>query len=64
MAEQLVTMGVAEAFVPGTTSFVIISDGIYQVHAYIPMGVKVVLGRAYTVHKTGNTYYVGVEVAV
>jgi hypothetical protein len=64
MAEQLVTMGVAREYVPGTTSFIIISDGLYQVHAYIPKGVTVVIGRAYTVHKQGNTYFVGVEVDV
>jgi len=64
MAEQLVTMGVAREYVSGTTSFVIISDGIYQVHAYIPKGATVHLGRAYTVHKVGPTYHVGVEVAI
>jgi hypothetical protein len=62
--EQLVNMGIAESYVSGTTSFVVVSDGIYQIHAYIPKGVKVVIGRAYTVHKMGNTYYVGAEVAV
>ena len=62
--EQLLTLGVAREYVSGTSSFIKISDGLYEVHAYIPKGVTVQVGKAYTVHKQGNTYLVGAEVTV
>lgn len=62
MAEQLVNMGTAIGYAPYSTSFVLISDGYFEVHAYIPAGTIVQIGRCYQVFKQGNTYYVGAEV--
>lgn len=63
MAQQLVTSGVVTGFVPGKPDYAIISNGPYQVFAYIagPSG-NIKVGQTYQVYKVENTYYVGTEV--
>jgi hypothetical protein len=59
---QLMNMGTVVGYVPNSSSFVIVDDGYYQVHAYVTPGSAVQIGRVYTVHKNGNTYFLGAEV--
>lgn len=64
MSEQLVDIAVVIGFVGGSSSFVSMCDGVHTIQAYVPKGVTVQVGQAFTVHKQGTTYYVGAEVSI
>lgn len=64
MASQLVTRGVVQGFVPGQKDWVIVSNGVHQVYAYISgVSTRVKQGQTYQVYKQDNTYYLGNQVA-
>lgn len=62
MSEQIMTYGRMMGLTGANNSFALISDGYFEVAAYIPAGMTVQLNRSYMVYKQGNTYYVGNEV--
>jgi hypothetical protein len=62
MAEQLMDYGVCTGFDDRGGNFAIISDGFFQVHAYINASQQVQIGKSYHVYKKGCTYFIGTEV--
>ena len=63
MSQQLISHGVVTGFVPGHPDYAIVSNGPYQVYAYIngPTG-NIKLGQTYQVYKVDNTFFVGQEI--
>ena len=60
--QALISFGRVIGFVPGYSDFVVITDGFYAIHAYVPFkSPSVQPGQFYNVYKQGATYYVGTQ---
>ena len=62
MAEQLVDYGACIGIDPTNQDLAIITNGYYNIRAYIGKGQQAQIGLSYHVYRKGNTYYLGSEV--
>jgi hypothetical protein len=60
---QLIDYGTVIGFDEHNPNFAIISDGFFQVKAFVPNQHDVQAFKSYLVYKRGNTYYLGAEVS-
>lgn len=63
MEQQLVTRGVVIGYVSGQPDLVRITDGFYNIVAYVP-GARnqIQVGEQYSLYKQSGLYHLGVEV--
>jgi hypothetical protein len=58
----MIRMGVVVKHVAGTEDRVVVTDGVFTVHAYIPNNVRAVqIGDQVFVHKQGYTHILGAK---
>jgi hypothetical protein len=59
----LIDYGTIIAYSKGSQDMVIVSNGIFQVMAYVPRHVpQPQIGHSYTLIKVNNTYHLGSEI--
>lgn len=60
---QLMDYGTVIGFDESNSNFAIVSDGFFQVKAFVPNQHDVQAFKTYLVYKRGATYYLGAEVS-